>query len=145
MIKCPECGTEVPENAADCPFCGYHLMKQQETEPAEPLSFETAEKTEDAKESPVKKKRRWPAVAAIIVAVLYAVTVITGAFNVPSLQFLIFWRDAPDKVVCDAIDSLKADDWATAKSYWGQGYFNTESGNSSLDSDGMLKLIFQNL
>lgn len=143
MIKCPECGTEVAENVADCPYCGYHLIQTPEPDISEP-AIETVEEAHQSEIKPLKK-RRWPVLAALILAVAYMITAFTGAFNVPTLQFLIFWRDTPDKVVCQAIDSLKADDWPTARSYWGQDRFNTDSNGTSLDSDSMLKLIFQNL
>jgi predicted amidophosphoribosyltransferase len=42
MIKCPECGEEISDQAKTCPHCGYELKTAVKTTDLEPLKKEPA-------------------------------------------------------------------------------------------------------
>lgn len=71
LIKCPECGKEVSDQAASCPSCG-HPLKQKEN--AQSQMQQNGKQSNDRYRSqPVKKKGHGCLITVIIVVVFFAI------------------------------------------------------------------------
>lgn len=89
IIKCPECGHDVSDQAYACPQCGYPIQKIK--------SDETAEAPAPATEQPKKKGR---AVATIITVSLLLIALAVGG------AWFLFMRGSSDGDERTAFDNI---------------------------------------
>lgn len=84
LIKCPECGREVPEKAPACIFCGYPLQTEKDNQGFNPEEL-LLNKEESASQRARKAQKRKVIgiTAAVVVALLLVVAFFL--FNPPSL------------------------------------------------------------
>lgn len=159
-MYCPNCGKQIMDGAQYCPECGEDTSTIIPKRPVEyvrnPAPSYTSISSQSAPQTTPQTARvvirpkssgafaKWWLWLIVLLAAAYTATVLNGAWNMPKLQFLIFWRDAPDKVVSESFDVVKAQDWTAARNYWGAGSFG---GSSLNDEDTMKKvaLVVKNL
>ena len=139
---CPKCGAEIMDGSEYCPQCSEDLtalIKPRENGAAKNIISPSIESGTKATK-PTKKAliQRWWVWVIIGVVAAYAATVLNGAWYNPKVQFLIFWREAPDKVVSSALDTVKNQDWTKARTYWGNGSFG---GDNATDAGTMEKVV----
>lgn len=76
LIKCPDCGIDISDNAKACPKCGYPLAeKLAEAEKNTKTAAMSAGEGKSRKEKPLREKKK----LFVITAVLIAITITIGA------------------------------------------------------------------
>lgn len=78
LIKCPECGKEISDNAKNCPQCGYPL-KASETKGGDSLSNAAASGSQQIPPPMPKKKKSGCLVGCLTFFVIFAVLIVVMA------------------------------------------------------------------
>lgn len=73
LIKCPECGKEVSDQAASCPNCGHPLRRKENAQPQ--MQQNNNQPNVRYVSQPVKKKGHGCLITIIIIVVFFAIVV----------------------------------------------------------------------
>ena len=74
LIKCPECGKEISDNAQNCPQCGYPL-KGSATKGEDNPSIGTAKGSQQTSQPVPKKKKNGCLVGCLPFFIIFAVLI----------------------------------------------------------------------
>ena len=85
LIKCPECGKEISDNAESCPHCGYPINKKEDSK-----QEEVQKSTEQKEKKPLKKRY----LVIFIIIVLIAGIIVWGCIKTSKEKKLIEQQNA---------------------------------------------------
>jgi hypothetical protein len=103
LIKCPECGKEVSDEAGLCPHCGYEITEQNEN------------LKEDKQEVPIYKNRKY---MGRLMCIVGCILLIVGITRITNDDYKFYKQHYKDCI--DGYNDTKT----TANSYVG-GYFKS--------------------
>lgn len=103
LIKCPECGKEISDQANICPHCGYEIIAQNEY------------MKKENKEIPIYKNRKYISILMCVIGCIFLIGAITRITNDDYKFYKQHYQDC-----MDGYNDTKA----IADSYWG-GYFES--------------------
>ena len=90
LIKCPECGKEISDNAQNCPQCGYPL-KGSATKGEDNPSIGTAKGSQQTSQPVPKKKKNGCLVGCLTFFIIFAVLIfiISSVFRLCNCKFRV--------------------------------------------------------
>ena len=103
LIKCPECGKEISDQANICPHCGYEKIVRNEN------------RIEESKEIPIYKNRKYISILMCVVGCIFLILAINRITNDNYKFYKQHYQDCMDGY---------NDTISTANSYLG-GYFKS--------------------